>query len=118
MDLIMRHNSFDKYLQPSTIIDHEDPKIQFAARFLMDRMMREIADDSINVLPDSEMQLARITYEYVRDRISHSWDIQSMIITCRASEVLEKKHGLCYAKSHLLAALLRANGQFAAEIVW
>lgn len=31
-------------------------------------------------------------------------------ITCRASEVLQHKTGYCYAKSHLLAALLRANG--------
>src|SRR5665647_1446373 len=95
MDLIMQHNSFDKYLQPSTIIDHEDPKIQFAARFLLDRMMREIVDDSINVLPDSEMQLARITYEYVRDRISHSWDIGNPEVTLKASDVLSRKHGLC-----------------------
>jgi len=110
MDLLMRHNSFDKYLQASEAVDYKDPKIQFAARFLLDRMMREIEEDSTNVLPDPEMQLARITYEYVRDRIAHSWDIQSPIITWRASDVLEKRHGLCYAKSHLLAALLRANG--------
>ena len=31
-------------------------------------------------------------------------------VTCKASEVLIKKTGYCYAKSHLLAALLRANG--------
>lgn len=30
-------------------------------------------------------------------------------VTCRASDVLEHKTGYCYAKSHLLAALLRAN---------
>ena len=30
-------------------------------------------------------------------------------VTCAASEVLEYKTGYCYAKSHLLAALLRAN---------
>ncbi|MEO0853800.1 MAG: transglutaminase-like domain-containing protein, partial [Cyanobacteria bacterium J06648_11] len=29
---------------------------------------------------------------------------------CSASEVLEHRTGYCYAKSHLLAALLRANG--------
>ena len=31
-------------------------------------------------------------------------------VTCRASDVLQYKTGYCYAKSHLLAALLRANG--------
>jgi transglutaminase-like putative cysteine protease len=30
-------------------------------------------------------------------------------VTCRASDVLKYKTGYCYAKSHLLAALLRAN---------
>jgi transglutaminase-like putative cysteine protease len=30
-------------------------------------------------------------------------------VTCRASEVLQHKTGYCFAKSHLLAALLRAN---------
>ncbi len=31
-------------------------------------------------------------------------------VTCRASDVLMHRTGWCYAKSHLLAALLRANG--------
>ena len=31
MDLLMRHNSFDKYLQDSEAIDQKNPKIQFAA---------------------------------------------------------------------------------------
>lgn len=31
-------------------------------------------------------------------------------LTCAASEVLQEGSGYCYAKSHLLAALLRANG--------
>jgi transglutaminase-like putative cysteine protease len=30
-------------------------------------------------------------------------------VTCRASDVLQHKTGYCFAKSHLLAALLRAN---------
>ena len=30
-------------------------------------------------------------------------------MTCKASDVLEQGSGYCYAKSHLLAALLRAN---------
>ena len=31
-------------------------------------------------------------------------------MTCSASDVLKQGTGYCYAKSHLLAALLRANG--------
>ena len=49
------------------------------------------------------------SYEFVRDSILHSWDYQKNPVTCKASEVLIHRTGYCYAKSHLLAALLRAN---------
>jgi transglutaminase-like putative cysteine protease len=40
----------------------------------------------------------------------HSWDYGLNPVTCKASDVLLHRTGYCYAKSHLLAALLRANG--------
>lgn len=49
-------------------------------------------------------------FEFVRDEIKHSWDYQLNPVTCKASDVLKEGTGYCYAKSHLLAALLRANG--------
>ena len=58
----------------------------------------------------SELELIEKTYVFVRDRIAHSIDCGGTAVTCRASEVLRTAEGLCYAKSHLLAALLRANG--------
>lgn len=54
--------------------------------------------------------IARACFMFVRDDIRHSWDYQQNPVTCRASEVLRWRTGYCYAKSHLLAALLRANG--------
>ena len=54
--------------------------------------------------------IAQMCFEFVRDYIKHSWDYQLNPITCKASDVLRYGTGLCYAKSHLLAALLRANG--------
>ncbi len=53
--------------------------------------------------------IAESCFIFVRDKISHSWDSQQNPVTCRASSVLEQGTGYCYAKSHLLAALLRAN---------
>ena len=53
---------------------------------------------------------ARRCFEWVRDEIRHSHDHQCNPVTCIASDVLREKTGYCYAKSHLLAALLRANG--------
>ena len=52
----------------------------------------------------------RACFEWVRDRIPHTVDAGLDPVTCSASEVLREGTGFCYAKSHLLAALLRANG--------
>jgi hypothetical protein len=57
----------------------------------------------------SAIEIAQACFEWVRDRIHHSYDYQLNPITWRASDVLQFKTGYCYAKSHLLAALLRAN---------
>lgn len=59
---------------------------------------------------DGEEEIARRCFEFVRDQIKHSWDFCLNPVTCRASDVLKFGTGYCYAKSHLLAALLRANG--------
>lgn len=56
-----------------------------------------------------ELEFIKAAYEFVRDNISHSADIGEDTITCAASEVLKARHGICFAKSHLLAALLRAK---------
>jgi transglutaminase-like putative cysteine protease len=53
---------------------------------------------------------ARAAYEWVRDHVAHSVDAQDPRVTLTASEVLSMRVGLCYAKSHLLVALLRAQG--------
>lgn len=58
---------------------------------------------------NSPEDIARRCFEWVRDQIKHSSDFQMNPLTCKASEVLEYGTGYCYAKSHLLAALLRAN---------
>lgn len=54
-------------------------------------------------------QTAKACFEWVRDEIYHSGDYQMNPVTCCASDVLKYRTGFCYAKSHLLAALLRAN---------
>jgi transglutaminase-like putative cysteine protease len=53
--------------------------------------------------------IAKRCFEFVRDSIKHSWDYRMNPVTCKASDVLIHGTGYCYAKSHLLAALLRAN---------
>jgi transglutaminase-like putative cysteine protease len=56
------------------------------------------------------VEIARRCFEWVRDEVRHSLDAGDTTVTCAASDVLAQRTGFCYAKSHLLAALLRANG--------
>ena len=53
--------------------------------------------------------IARRCFEWVRDEIKHTADYGLKRVSCAASEVLQEGSGYCYAKSHLLAAVLRAN---------
>jgi transglutaminase-like putative cysteine protease len=59
--------------------------------------------------PD-DVAFTRAAYEWVRDEVTHSVDAEDPTVTVTATEVLAARTGLCYAKSHLLAALLRAQG--------
>jgi transglutaminase-like putative cysteine protease len=83
-------------LAPSLVIDSDHPAIVAQAQEL------SRAGDVLAV--------AQACFEWVRDRVLHSHDFQLEPVTWRASDVLEYRTGYCYAKSHLLAALLRANG--------
>jgi transglutaminase-like putative cysteine protease len=57
-----------------------------------------------------DVPFAKLAFEWVRDQIGHSYDVSDPRVTLTASEVLQHRVGLCYAKSHLLAALLRSEG--------
>lgn len=57
-----------------------------------------------------DADFAEAAFHWVRDQVSHSYDVQDPRVTVTSSEVLDERVGLCYAKAHLLAALLRAEG--------
>jgi transglutaminase-like putative cysteine protease len=97
MATVTRESSMKQYLESSEFINWSHVDIQDTARLLK-------ADFK------TDTEIAKACFEYVRDTIKHSWDFQIDIITCKASDVLEHKTGYCYSQSHLLAALLRANG--------
>lgn len=48
-------------------------------------------------------------YQTVRDRYAHSYDVAAREVSVSGSDVLRHGHGICFAKAHLLAAVLRAN---------
>ncbi|MFL0798636.1 MAG: transglutaminase family protein [Cellvibrionaceae bacterium] len=86
----------EKYLQHSTYINWRHPSIVEKACILAEGK-------------NTDTDIAKACFEFVRDEIKHSWDYQLNPVTCVASDVLEHGTGYCYAKSHLLASLLRAN---------
>ncbi len=86
----------EEYLRASEVIDWQHPEIV--------ELAKQIASGH-----ETSTAIAKVCFEWVRDEIRHSFDYQMNPVTCRASDVLRYKTGYCYAKSHLLAALLRAN---------
>lgn len=84
------------YLANSEYIDWQHPLVSAKASALAKNC------------PNDEA-VAKRCFEFVRDGIKHSWDYRLNPVTCKASDVLIHNTGYCYAKSHLLAALLRAN---------
>ncbi|GGT93534.1 transglutaminase-like domain-containing protein [Streptomyces lateritius] len=97
MELIQQEPELASYLAADGVIDHEHPLVRQTAAHLR-------ADH-----PDA-YSYAEAAFEFVRDAISHSFDSGDMRVTWRASDVLAQGTGICYAKSHALAALLRAEG--------
>ena len=90
-----------RYLEDTITIDWQTPAVMEETRRLLQKH-------------DTKESRVRSLFEFVRDEVEHSIDAEldpaSQITTCRASEVLEHRTGLCYAKSHLLAGMLRYAG--------
>lgn len=83
-----------EYLDPCDVIDYRSSEVTQRASLLAGA---------------NELTTAGQCFRFVRDEIKHSSDHKLNPVTCRASDVLRFRTGYCYAKSHLLAALLRAN---------
>ena len=86
-----------EYLTETPSIDFTNPCIQ--------EKVQELKGKS-----NDDLDYIRRSFEFVRDEIPHSWDIGADVVSKNASETLINKTGICWTKSCLLAALLRANG--------
>ncbi|HWG57935.1 MAG TPA: transglutaminase-like domain-containing protein [Candidatus Acidoferrales bacterium] len=89
--------SFEPFLRSTTVIDWMHPAVLAKSR-------------ELSVGAGRTVETARRCFEWVRDNIEHSSDFRRDPVTCAASGALREGTGYCYAKSHLLAALLRASG--------
>lgn len=93
----MMHSGQKEFLRATPVIDCDNPAVEEKARELAAGRNGDVA-------------IARNCFVFVRDKIRHSWDYRENPVTLAASQVLAHGTGYCFAKSHLLAALLRANG--------
>ena len=82
MNIIQHSDIIDEYLKEDEVIDYKNEFIVEQANTLF-------------VKASNELEYIKIAYEFVRDNISHSADINEDIITCTASEVLKAGHGIC-----------------------
>lgn len=83
------------FLAASAAIDRDHPAVQRLA---------------VAVRQRHDIDTMQLAYNAVRDRYPHSMDIDAREVSVSASDVLRHGHGICFAKSHLLAAVLRACG--------
>ena len=95
-NIVLYADNINEYLKRDAVIDYDNKEI-------MDLAERLFSD------ANDELSFIQAAYEFVRDNISHSADINEDTLTCTASEVLKAGHGICFSKSHLLAALLRCK---------
>lgn len=81
----------------------ETPSIDYRDFHIHDKV-QELLNQS-----EDDLDYIKRSYIFVRDEIPHSWDIKTEVVSRTASDVLKNKTGICWTKSCLLAALLRAN---------
>ena len=93
---MIKISDMELYLEATEYIDWQQSAVLKKAQSLAAGLLTDEA-------------VAKACFEFVRDEIKHSLDYQMNPVTCKASDVLLHGTGYCYAKSHLLAALLRAN---------
>lgn len=85
----------DIFLEENDYVDFSADNIRKLSHTLFD----SLTDDGERI---------RAAYEFVDTRIPHSADIGADILPFKASDVLSAGTGICFAKSNLLAALLRS----------
>lgn len=99
MKLIITSNQISDYLKEvPPVIQYHTPLIQ----------------EQINSITSQTPELkgrAKLAFEFVRDNIQHSFDLETcQDVTINAVDVIKKREGICFAKAHLLASLLRGMG--------
>ncbi|MCO5231378.1 MAG: transglutaminase family protein [Chitinophagales bacterium] len=98
MELIIESVNLKDYLQEDLpIIEWNTPAIQ--------KIIQDIEDHC-----ETPFEKAKMAFEYARDQIRHSFDTQYLDVSITAEQTIESHEGICFAKAHLLATILRGMG--------
>lgn len=92
-----KNPDFTLYLENSEIIDFKSDEVQKICK-----KFEEFSDD--------EILLAEKAFYFVQNEFPHSSDCKKTELAISASDVIKNGHGICFAKSHLYAAILRNFG--------
>lgn len=88
---------FSKYLQETDVIDISSNEVQAVCQ-------------RFDEFKNDEIELAKRVFEFVQNEFPHSSDCKRTELSITASDVIKNGHGICMAKSHLFAAILRNFG--------
>lgn len=98
MKLVLESNNIGDYLTEIP------PVIQFGTPLVKEKI-QWIKSQTFN-----EKEQAKLAFEIARDEVKHSFDTKNKVVTISAEQALKEKDGICFAKAHLLASLLRGLG--------
>lgn len=93
--LVPEHGDLRQFLECDDVVDWRHPVILETSQELTDGLTGDVST-------------AEALFKWVRDTVPHTLDVGREEVTCSASQVLKRGTGLCYAKAHLLAAMLRS----------
>ncbi|EDY81612.1 hypothetical protein VDG1235_1230 [Verrucomicrobiia bacterium DG1235] len=91
------------------IADDSNAFLRFDETVLVNGAIKAKTESLVAGLSGNQAR-AKTLFEWVRDHIPHSKDAGEERVTCTAIEAFERGTGICFAKSHLLAAMLRHIG--------
>lgn len=99
MKLIIESSDLTDYLKEIP------PVIQFNIP-LIQQQIEEITSKT-----EITRERAKLAFEFARDDIQHSFDSEAcQMVTITTEETIQNRAGICFAKSHVLASLLRGMG--------
>ena len=90
--------------RPADYLGAIPPVIEWATPVVKEQVERMMAS------APSDLERARLAFELARDQVAHSFDTGHGVVSISAADALRNGEGICFAKSHVLASLLRGMG--------